>query len=144
MTSPRFVYVSFMRTTPDALWHALTDSDFTKEYWDGAVAQSDWKVGSPLTLSKDGKELVQGKILVADKPTTLSYSWNTVMSDEMKKEGFSRVTFQIDQSKDQVKLTVTHDEFPENSVVFGSISGGWPKVISNLKSVLESLALAKV
>jgi uncharacterized protein YndB with AHSA1/START domain len=135
MSKPVFVYVTYIETTAEKLWHALTDGDFTERYWFGYRATSDWKVGSSYRFAKQGEPSVEGKVLVFDPPKQLAYSWNSVKAPD---ERASRVTFDIEPRGTVVKLTVTHDELDEHGVTFRNISGGWPMVIASLKSLLET------
>jgi uncharacterized protein YndB with AHSA1/START domain len=135
MSKPEFVYTTYIETTPEKLWHALTDSDFTERYWFGYRATSDWKVGSPFRFAKQGQASVEGKVLVSDPPKRLAYSWDAVKTP---RERTSRVTFDIEPRGNVVKLTVTHDELDERGETFRNISGGWPMVIASLKSLLET------
>jgi len=141
MSNQKFLYVSYIRTTPEKLWEALTSSDFTRQYWMGTDVESDWKVGSAVKLLRHGNVIVSGKVLAAEKPKVLSYSWNHLKDEETRAEKLSRVTFLLERFEPNpavVKLTVTHDEFPENSKVFPGINEGWPMVLGSLKTLLES------
>jgi len=138
MSKPEFVYTTFINTTPEKLWHALTHTAFTERYWFGCTLASDWKVGSPMRMERGGKVLNECVILESDPPRRLAYSWLTVFDEVMKKEQPSRVTFVIEQSQRAVKLTVTHEGFAEGSKTLPSISDGWPLVLSSLKSILET------
>lgn len=100
--------------------------------------QSTWKVGAPFELTQDGAVANSGTILESDPPRRLAYTWETLHDAEMKKERPSRVTFEIEQLEGAVKLTVTHEDFARGSKVLPSISGGWPMVLANLKSILET------
>jgi uncharacterized protein YndB with AHSA1/START domain len=135
MSKPAFVYTTYIETTAERLWHALTDGDFTERYWFGHRIASDWKVGSPYGFKNQGKTMVEGDVLVSDPPRRLAYSWNN-RKEEAKGEGTSRVTFDIEPRGTVVKLTVTHDELSEKTL--RDISGGWPMVIASLKSMLEN------
>jgi uncharacterized protein YndB with AHSA1/START domain len=135
---PKFVYVVYIASTPEKVFAALTDADMSAQYWSGNRIVSDWKVGSPFALQPPREtSRVIGKVLEVDPPRRLAYTFHS-QHDGLEKEGPSRVTFEIEPHKDQVKLTVTHDEFPAGSEVFGHISRGWPHVMSSLKSFLES------
>ena len=134
---PQFVYVIYVRTTAEKLWRALTDAEMSAQYWSGNSIVSDWKVGSPFALKGRPGNVVIGKVLEVDPPRRLAYTFHS-QHDGLEKEGPSRVTFELEPLEDQVKLTVTHDEFPVGSEVFGHISRGWPHVLSSLKSFLES------
>jgi uncharacterized protein YndB with AHSA1/START domain len=137
MSKPEFVYTTYIETTIEKLWHALTDGDFHERYWFGHRAVSDWKVGSPYTFSKQGASSVEGKVLISEPPKKLAYSWNPCAADA-KLEGTSRVTFDLEPRGKVVKLTVTHDELHEDGKTLRDISGGWPMVIASLKSLLET------
>ncbi len=136
---PDFVYVTYIQTTPEKLWDALTNPEFTRQYWFGCAVTSDWKVGSPMTYLQGGKVAVEGKVLVADRPKTLSYTFREA-NGEASKEPPTRVTLEIEPElgTETVRLTVTHTDFVENSLHRPSISQGWPAVLSGLKSFLES------
>lgn len=138
MRKPEFVYTTFIKTTPEKLWHALTDREFTESYWFGCHLTSDWKIGSPMQMHRSGKVVNECVILESDPPRRLSYSWHAVFDAEMIKERPSRVTFVIEPDGTAVKLTVTHQDFAEDSKTLPSISGGWPLVLSSLKSILET------
>lgn len=140
MTEPNFVYVSYIKTTPEKLWQALTTPEFTRQYWWGREVESDFMVGSPVRYRyDDGAKLdIEGEILAADPPRLLSYSF-TSSGDRERGDKPSRVVFAIeDSSDDVVKLTVTHDEFAPGSPTFAGVSNGWPGVLSALKTVLET------
>ncbi|WP_254509769.1 SRPBCC family protein [Anatilimnocola floriformis] len=135
MSKPKFVYVTYIATTPEKLWPALTSAEFTEKYWFGSRIQSDWKVGSPLTIFTGVAEKDwQGKVLQFDPPRVLSYDFRVAGGAAH----VSRVTFTLEPNGGVVKLTLVHDELDPNDEKFLSgISGGWPAVLSNLKSLLE-------
>jgi uncharacterized protein YndB with AHSA1/START domain len=135
MSKPQFVYVTYIETTAEKLWHALTDGDFTERYWFGHRVTSDWKVGSAYGFANQGKPTVEGEVLISDPPRRLAYSWNN-RKDAARGEGTSRVTFDLEPRGNVIKLTVTHDELEEKTL--RDISGGWPMVIASLKSLLET------
>lgn len=136
MSKPEFVYVTYIETTAEKLWQALTSSDFTVLYWFGYRVNADWKVGSPYKFFKEGSKSVEGKVLESDPPHRLAYTWMPC-APEFAHERPSRVTFEIAPQGKVVKLVVTHDNFDEGSQSFLTISHGWPVVLSNLKSLLE-------
>lgn len=138
MSNPEFVYVTYIKTTPDKLWHALTDQDFTRKYWMECSLTSDWKVGSRMTMERGGEIKNECMILESDPPRKLSYSWQSVFDAEMKKETPSRVTYLLEPDGGVVKLTVTHEHFADGSKTLPSISFGWPMVLASLKSILET------
>jgi uncharacterized protein YndB with AHSA1/START domain len=137
MSKPEFVYTTYIETSAEKLWHALTDGDFTERYWFGHRVASDWKAGSPYAFAKQGTPTIKGKVLISDPPRRLAYTWDPC-SEEAKREGTSRVTFDIEPRGNVTKLTVTHDELVEGGKTFRDISGGWPMVIASLKSLLET------
>jgi uncharacterized protein YndB with AHSA1/START domain len=138
MNKTAFVYVTYIASTPEKVFKALTSSDATAKFWFGNAATSDWKVGSPIEFHREGKLILQGKILENDPPRRLSYTFHAMHEPHNGRETPSRVLFEIEPQRDQVKLTVTHDDFPLDSKVFPSISNGWPLVLSSLKSYLEA------
>ncbi|MGH6790686.1 MAG: SRPBCC family protein [Pseudolabrys sp.] len=137
-SKPIFAYTIYIASTPEKVFAALTDATATGKFWFGNAATSDWKVGSPVTFHREGKLIVQGTILEHEPPLRLSYSFKPMHDELFSGEQPSRVVFDLEQQKDQVKLTVTHDEFAEDSKVFPNISKGWPLVLSSLKSYLET------
>jgi uncharacterized protein YndB with AHSA1/START domain len=137
MSKPEFVYTTYIETSPEKLWQALTSGDFTERYWFGHRVTSDWKVGSPYRFAKQGAQTIEGKVLVVDPPKRLAYTWDSC-SPEAQRERTSRVTFDLEPRGKVVKLTVTHDELDERGVTLRNISGGWPMVIASLKSMLET------
>ncbi|SRR5258708_39602578 len=137
MSKPEFVYTTYIETSAEKLWQALTDGDFTERYWFGHRVTSAWQAGSPYKFTKSGAPGLEGKVLVSDPPRLLSYSWDCC-SPEAQRERTSRVTFALEPQGKIVKLTVTHDELDEGGVTLRNISGGWPMVIASLKSLLET------
>ena len=137
MSKPEFVYVTYIETTPEKLWEALTDSAFTRQDWFGAEVRSDWKLGSPFALLLDGEVTDSGEILESDPPRRLSYSFKHHKFEELRSEPVSRVVFTIEPFGSLVRLTVLHDGFVEGGKYLGAVSNGWPAILSGLKSLLE-------
>ena len=137
MSKPEFVYTTYIETTPEKLWQALTDGDFTENYWFGQRVASDWKVGSPFQFAVQGKPSIEGTVLLSDPPKRLAYTWVPCSADA-KREQTSRVTFDLEPRGAAVKLTVTHDNLDQGGKTLRDISGGWPMVIASLKSLLET------
>jgi uncharacterized protein YndB with AHSA1/START domain len=135
---PEFIYVTYIETTPEKLWEALTSSDFTKRYWWDTRVVSDWKVGSPFSLVLNGRTTDVGEVLEAERPRRLSYTFRHILNEAARNERPSRVTFVLEPHGKLVKLTLTHEDFAEDSVVIDGISKGWPAIMSSLKSLLES------
>jgi uncharacterized protein YndB with AHSA1/START domain len=134
-----FVYVTYIRTTPDRLWAALTDPDFMRKYWFGMHIQTDWKPGSAWSLLfPDGRLADGGQVVEADPPRRLALTWQNEWDPETKAEGPGRLTMVLEPCKDAVKLSITHVMERPVSRLIEKVSGGWPKILSNLKSLLET------
>ena len=139
MAKSTYVYVSYIRTTPQKLWAALTDPAFIKQYWFGMTAQSDFRKGSPWKLVNEGGEVWDaGEILESDPPRKLVIRWHHQKRPELKAEGPSICTMELAPEAGSVKLSITHTVERDPSQLIVAVSGGWPKVISNLKSLLET------
>ncbi|QOZ75091.1 ATPase [Bradyrhizobium sp. CCBAU 53351] len=138
MSKPEFVYVTYIETTPEKLWEALTSSAFTRQYWFDTEVRSDWKVGSPFALVMGGKVTDTGEILEADRPRRLSYTFKHELMEEMRNEAATKVVFTLAPFGNLVKLTVTHEGFAAGSKLLDGISKGWPAILSGLKSLLET------
>jgi uncharacterized protein YndB with AHSA1/START domain len=128
------VYVAHIAATPERVWTALTDPEFTRRFWNGRVLESDWRTGSAITIRHDYDDQVDstGTVLVADRPKRLSY----VSTHPDGRE--STVTFELRATGDVVALTVTHTGLDTEGAMFRLVSGGWPFVLSNLKTLLET------
>jgi uncharacterized protein YndB with AHSA1/START domain len=140
MAKSTFVYVTYIRTTPEKLWSALTDDvEFMKQYWFGSHCESQWTAGSSWkNVSADGQILDAGEIVEAEPQRRLVIRWHHQNRPELKAEGNSLCTMELEPSGTAVKLSITHTIDREPSMLIGAVSGGWPKVISNLKSLLET------
>lgn len=138
MNKPVFVYVTYIATTPDRVFKALTSQEATARFWFGNAARSDWKIGSPIEFHRNGNLIIRGTVLENDPPRRLSYTFQSMHEPFNGSERASRVVFELEPQKDQVKLTVTHDDFAPDSKVFPAISNGWPLVLSSLKSYIET------
>lgn len=152
MTSNAFVYTTYINTTPERLWQALTEPAFTRRYW-GATFESDWTAGSGMTWEQAGVTTADpAQVVLESEPCRrLAYSWHTMtpefaaafgFSDEFRDkvagERRSKVTFDIEQVGQIVKLTVIHDDFEPGSLVLENVSQGWPAILANLKTLLET------
>jgi uncharacterized protein YndB with AHSA1/START domain len=138
-----FVYVTFIRTTPEKLWEALTDPQFTRKYWFGATVECAWKKGSPWKLvGSDGGLTDTGEILEIDPPRRVVIRWQNEWKPELKAEGPGRCTMELEPVGSAVKLTITHEIDRPESKLITAVSGGWPRVLSNLKSLLETGEIA--
>jgi uncharacterized protein YndB with AHSA1/START domain len=152
VSDTEFVYTSYISTTPERLWQALTDPAFTRRYW-GVTLESDWAEGSAVTWQRSGVTITDpGQVVLeSDPPRRLAYTWHTFTPEFARSVGLpdevlqqaaaerrSRVTFRIEPAGDTVRLTVTHDDFDPGSVVLESVSEGWPALLSSLKTLLET------
>lgn len=147
-----FTYTTYIRTTPQRLWQALTDAELTSRYW-GVTFESDWQQGSPMTWTFAGVVMRDPEqvVLEAERYERLSFTWHTFTQEFGAVVGFdedflariaaeprSRVTFELEQIAGIVKLTLVHDGFEADSEVLTSISMGWPTILASLKSLLET------
>jgi len=144
MARSTFVYVTYIRTTSEKLWSALTDdAEFMKQYWFGTHCESAWTAGSPWKMVyPDGRISDDGEIVEADPPRRLVIRWRNQWKPELKAEGESLCTMELEPCGTAVKLSVTHTIEREPSKLIEAVSGGWPKILSNLKSLLETGATA--
>jgi uncharacterized protein YndB with AHSA1/START domain len=134
---PEFIYVTYIETTPEKLWQALTEGDFTERYWFGVRLRSDWKVGSSFEMVRsNGTVGDAGKVVEYDPPRRLAYTFVN-LSDEYKGEPPALATFVLEPHGKLVKLTLTHQGFVEGGKFLAGISNGWPAILSSLKSLLE-------
>ena len=139
MARSTFVYVTYIRTTPEKLWSALTDPEFMAQYWFGIRGESQWTAGSPWkTVSHKGQILDAGEIVEAEPPRRLVIRWQNQFMPELKAEGDSHCTMELEPTGAAVKLSITHTIERDPSKFIEAVSAGWPKVISNLKSLLET------
>lgn len=134
---PSYVYVTYIHASAEHVWQALTDADLTARYW-GHRNVSDWQPGSPWEHRRvDGSERIDvtGRVIEAEPPTRLVVTFED--SDEERPNGPSVVTFLVEPHEDIIRLTVTHENLPNHEMLDG-ISHGWPAVLANLKSLLET------
>jgi len=140
-----FVYVSLVRTTAEQLWKALVTPEFMKQYFSGAYFKTDWKPGSPWELTfEDGRVADSGEVLECEKPKRIVLTWRHELNPEITAEGYGRCTIELEQIREAVKLTITHTADIPNSRLIKAVSGGWPSIVSNLKSLLETGTVALV
>jgi len=135
------VFEIYIKTTPEQLWEAITDPEIRAKYNFGAGVQSDWQPGSPINMGvpEQGYVLGEGEIIEAKPPIKLVHTMRALWSDDVKNEGFSRVTWDIEQVQDSCRLTVTHDELRDGAN--DELYGGWPMILSGLKTWLETGSL---
>ena len=132
------VFEIYIKTTPERLWEAITDAELRAKYNFGVGVESDWTNGSryvAVTPAMPGP-LCEGENLEVDPPRRLVQSFTALWSEDVRREGTSRVTWDIEPIGDSCKLTVTHDELREGA--HGEIYGGWPQILSGLKTLLET------
>jgi len=144
MPDSKFVYVTYIRTTPEKLWHALTTPEIIKQYRFGMMVESEWKVGSTWGMYADGSLMDSGEILESVSPKRLMLSWLSEWKPEFKAEGYSRCVWEIEPMGVAAKLTLTHSMEQPDSEFIAAVSEGWPLVLSNLKSLLETGEVAVV
>ncbi|MDM5211208.1 SRPBCC family protein [Peribacillus sp. NJ4] len=144
MKKTAFVYPIYIATTPEKLWEALTSGEFTKKYHFGCQVQSDWQEGSTVEyLLQDGRVTDHGIVHKCEPLHLLSFTWN-MAGDETPRDHPTRVTFELQpMDGSTVKLTLKHEELLETDFVyddntFKGLNNGWPAILSNLKSLLET------
>jgi uncharacterized protein YndB with AHSA1/START domain len=134
-----FVYVTYIRTTPERLWAALTSKEFAQQYWRGAYPEAEWKLGGSWKLMfPDGRVGDAGEIVAFEPSKRLGIRWRNEFNPELKAEGWSHCTMELEPVDQAVKLTVSHSIEREQSRFIDAVSGGWPQILSNLKSLLET------
>jgi uncharacterized protein YndB with AHSA1/START domain len=143
--SSRFVYVTYIKTTPRKLWEALLRPEFTRAYWKGMVQESEWKKGATWRLVfPDGRVADAGEVVEIDPPRRLVLAWRNEWKPEFKDEGFSRATLTLEPKGETVKLTVTHEMERDGAKLIDAVGQGWPQILSSLKSLLETGAALDV
>jgi uncharacterized protein YndB with AHSA1/START domain len=139
MEKSTFVYVTYIRTTPEKLWRALVEPEFTRQFYFGMVIESEWKAGAAWrTVGSDGAVKDSGEIVEIDPPRRLVLTWRNEFRPEMKEEGDSRMSYELEQEGEMVKLTVLHQMDKPESKLIRAVSNGWPMILSSLKSLLET------
>lgn len=139
MADSTFIYVTYIRTTPEKLWRALTDSDFIPQYWLGVRGEADWRLGGAWKLvSPEGQVMDTGELVEFEPPRRMAIKWRNEFRPELAAEGWSHCRFELEPEGEAVRLTVTHSAPVEKSKLVEAVSGGWPKILSNLKSLLET------
>jgi len=142
--SSDFISVIFIKATPEAVWEALTDPAITRRYWFGMHQETDWRPGSPWRMVfEDGRIADSGRVIKADAPRHMIIEWQNQFRDELRAEGMTRCTYQIEPKDEMVKLTITHQSPLPNSKFIEAVSSGWPIILANLKSLLENGGLPR-
>jgi uncharacterized protein YndB with AHSA1/START domain/DNA-binding transcriptional ArsR family regulator len=130
------VFEIYIKTTPERLWQAITDTEMRRKYSFGAVVTSDWTPGSRYEGVGGGAPIAEGENLVVDPPRRLVQSFRALWGEDVKSEGTSRVTWEIEPVGDSCRLTVTHDQLRDGANA--QLYGGWPMILSGLKTLLET------
>jgi uncharacterized protein YndB with AHSA1/START domain len=139
MANSQFVYVTYIRTTPEKLWQALIEPEFTRQFWCECWQDSAWKTGASWRLMiPDGRVGDSGEILEIDAPRRLVLSWRNEFRPELREEGYSRLTYELERQGESVKLTVIHEIDVAGSKLIEAVSTGWPHIFASLKSLLET------
>jgi uncharacterized protein YndB with AHSA1/START domain len=142
MANSSFVYVTFIKAAPERLWAALTAPEFTRQYWFGVTHESEWTPGATWKLMfQDGRVADTGEIVECDPPRRMVIKWRNEFRPELKEEGYSRCVIEIEKIGEASKLTISHSIPKDNSKFIEAVSGGWPLILSNLKSLLETGAV---
>ncbi|SDT48798.1 metalloregulator ArsR/SmtB family transcription factor [Jiangella sp. DSM 45060] len=152
VTDTEFTYTTFIRTTPEQLWKGLTDKTFTRRYW-GLEFETDWTTGAPITWRIGDVTIAddEQRVLESDPFRRLAYTWHSFTPEfaaaydfdpdvvaGLGREQRSKVTFDLEQRGEMVRLTVVHDGFEPGSQVLKDVSGGWPELIASLKTLMET------
>ncbi|HEU0223678.1 MAG TPA: SRPBCC family protein [Paracoccaceae bacterium] len=139
MPQSRFVYVTYIRTGAEKLWQALTDPGFTRLYWAETWQESDWRPGAAWRLMiPDGRVGDSGEILEIEPPRRLVLAWRNEFRPELKAEGTSRLTYELEEQGEAVRLTLVHEIERPDSQLIEAVSQGWPHILASLKSLLET------
>ncbi|WP_349409824.1 SRPBCC family protein [Pseudalkalibacillus sp. SCS-8] len=143
MTDRTFVYATYIATTPEKLWRALTSGEFTSKYFFGRRVESDWTEGAEVIYYREQDEVdIQGVVLESKRYELLKFTWKSP-DDPTDRTEPTIVTFEIKQMDDTVKLTVIHEnlletDYSDDRNTFMGVNNGWPAIMSNLKSLLET------
>jgi uncharacterized protein YndB with AHSA1/START domain len=139
MSESQFVYVTYIRTTAEKLWRALTEPEFTRRYWFDTTQESAWKPGASWRIVfADGRVADSGEVVEIDPPRRLVLKWRHEIIPALTAEGYSRMTYELEQQGEAVKLTLRHEMDRSDSKFIQSIAEGWPAILSSLKSLLET------
>jgi uncharacterized protein YndB with AHSA1/START domain/DNA-binding transcriptional ArsR family regulator len=134
---PRYVHTTYIRSTPERIWQALTDSSFTLRYYYASTVHSDWKQGSRYEYRTQGNPAIEGTVLEADAPRRLALTFHALWSEAVRADAPSRMTFEIDDAGPGVsKLTVIHEDLGQATL--DEVAGGWPLIAAGLKTLLET------
>jgi uncharacterized protein YndB with AHSA1/START domain len=139
MADSRFIYVTYIRTTPEMLWQALIDPEFTRQYWAETWQDCEWKPGASWRLMiPDGRVGDSGDVLEIEPGRRLVLTWRNEFLPALREESVSRLTYELEPQGDMVKLTVIHESEQPGSKLIEMVSTGWPMIMASLKSLLET------
>jgi len=139
MADSRFVYVSYIRATPEKLWKALIEPEFTRQFWCETWQDCEWTPGASWRLMiPDGRVADSGEVIDIEPCRRIVLSWRNEFKPELRAEGHSRLTYELEQQGESVKLTVVHEIDKTDSKFIQAVSNGWPLILSSLKSLLET------
>jgi len=139
MNNSNFVYVTWIRTTPEKVWQAITDPEINRQFWRGCWQDCEWEPGSSWKLFlDDGKVGDTGEVVEIEANRRIVLRWRNEFRPELKDEGYSRMSWEIEQKGESVKLTVTHTMEREGAKFIDAVSNGWPVILSGLKTLLET------
>jgi len=138
-TAPAFVSTIYIRATPETVWRALTESDFTRRYYYGSTIETDWQPGSPYTMTIEGEVHIEGRILEADPPRRLVQTFHAIWEEAVRAEPATRVTWEIEPAMPGVsKLTLVHEQLESAPETKAQVVEGWTLILSGLKTLLET------
>lgn len=139
-TRPAQVYTVFIRAPREKVWDAITKPEFTRRYFYGSQATRPWKVGETQLFTEHGTDrpLVESEVIEFDRPRRLVLTWLVHYNEDLRAEGPSRVTWELEEKDGITKLTAIHDDFPTGSKVYDNVAGGWPYILSGLKTLVET------
>jgi uncharacterized protein YndB with AHSA1/START domain len=139
MADSRFVYVTYIRTTPEKLWRALIEPEFTRQFWCETWQDCKWEPGAPWRImTPDGRVADDGEVIEIEPHRRLVLTWRNHLFAELNAEGFSRLTYELEPKDDTVKFTLIHEIDRPDSKLIGATSTGWPAILASLKSLLET------
>jgi len=139
MKKAQFIYVTYIRTTPEKLWKALIEPEFTRRFWCNTTQESEWKPGASWKiLMPDERVADSGEVVEIEPNRRLVLKWRNEFRPELKAEGYSRMTYELEKEGNSVKLTVIHEIEKEGSKFIEAVSSGWPHILASLKSLLET------
>jgi uncharacterized protein YndB with AHSA1/START domain len=139
MSNDRFVYVTYIRTTAEDLWHALTDPDTSRNYYFDSRQETSWEKGASWRiLTPDGRLINSGEVLEVQPPKRLVLSWRNHLKPDLNSEGVSRATFELEPQGTAMRLILTHEIGRAHSKLIEDVAGGWPFILASLKTMLET------